>query len=70
MLPPRRISPTRSCGRGKPACKVNINDSDHSYFGIWNDSPQAVRNYFWINFTSGNQTLFMDPYVVYYPRKV
>ena len=48
---------------------MNINDSDHSYFGIWNDSPQAGRNYFWINFTNGNQTLFMDPYVVYYPRE-
>src|SRR5262249_30429809 len=37
--------------------------------GIWNDSPQVNRNYFWINFTNGNQTLFMDPYVVYYPRE-
>ena len=69
IAPAARISPSRSCGRGKPACKVNINDSDHSYFGIWNDSPQAARNYFWINFTQGNQTLFMDPYVVYYPRE-
>jgi hypothetical protein len=36
---------------------------------MWNDSPQVNRNYFWINFTNGNQTLFMDPYVVYYPRE-
>jgi len=49
--------------------QVNINDSDHSYFGMWNDSAQANRNYFWINFTQGNQTLFMDPYVVFYPRE-
>ncbi len=69
IAPAARISPTRSCGRGHPACKVNINDSDHSYFGIWNDSAQANRNYFWINFTQGNQTLFMDPYVVFYPRE-
>jgi hypothetical protein len=48
---------------------VNINDSDHSYFGMWNDTAQANRNYFWINFTQGNQTLFMDPYVVFYPRE-
>lgn len=48
---------------------MNVNDSDHSYFGIWNDTPQVNRNYFWINFTNGNQTLFMDPYVVYYPRE-
>jgi Putative collagen-binding domain of a collagenase len=69
IAPATRISPARSCGRGQPACKVNINDSDHSYFGMWNDSPQANRNYFWINFTQGNQTLFMDPYVVFYPRE-
>jgi hypothetical protein len=69
IAPKTRISPARSCGSGHPACKVNINDSDHSYFGIWNDSPQANRNYFWLNFTQGNQTLFMDPYVLYYPRQ-
>jgi hypothetical protein len=69
IAPGARISPTTSCGTGHPPCKVNINDSDHSYFGMWNDSPQVNRNYFWINFTNGNQTLFMDPYVVYYPRE-
>ncbi len=69
IAPAARISPTTSCGRGRPSCKVNINDSDHSYFSMWNDSPQANRNYFWINFTQGNQTLFMDPYVVFYPRE-
>ena len=69
IAPSARISPTTTCGSGHPSCKVNINDSDHSYFGIWNDSPQVNRNYFWINFTNGNQTLFMDPYVVYYPRE-
>jgi hypothetical protein len=69
IAPAARISPTASCGSGHPACKVNINDSDHSYFGMWNDSAQANRNYFWINFTQGNQTLFMDPYVVFYPRE-
>ncbi len=69
IAPAARISPTSSCGSGHPRCKVNINDSDHSYFGMWNDSPRANRNYFWINFTNGNQTLFMDPYVVYYPRE-
>ena len=69
IAPSARISPTTTCGTGHPSCKVNINDSDHSYFGMWNDSPQVNRNYFWINFTNGNQTLFMDPYVVYYPRE-
>jgi hypothetical protein len=69
IAPVTRISPTRTIGTGNPARKVNINDSDHSYFGIWNDSSLTNRNYFWINFTQGNQTLFMDPYVVYYPRE-
>ena len=69
VSPAAKISPTTSCGNGHPKCKVNINDSDHSYFGMWNDSPQVNRNFFWINFTNGNQTLFMDPYVVYYPRE-
>jgi hypothetical protein len=69
IAPVARISPTSSCGSGHPRCKVNINDSDHSYFGMWNDSPRVNRNFFWINFTQGSQTLFMDPYVVYYPRQ-
>jgi hypothetical protein len=69
IAPAAKISPTTSCGTGRPPCKVNVNDSDHSYFGMWNESAQANRNYFWINFTNGNQTLFMDPYMVYYPRE-
>lgn len=69
IAPAVRISPSRSCGSGRPPCKVNINDSDHSYFGMWNETAQANRNFFWINFTQGNQTLFMDPYVVFYPRE-
>jgi hypothetical protein len=69
VAPAARISPSRSCGTGTPSCKVNINDSDHSYFGMWNDTPQVNRNYAWENFTTGNQVLFMDPYLVYYPRQ-
>jgi len=69
IAPGARISPPRSCGAGHPACKVNINDSDHSYWEIWKDSPQVNRNYFWINLTQGNQAMFMDPYVVHYPRE-
>jgi len=69
IAPATKISPTSSCGGGNPRCKVNINDSDHSYFGMWNDSAELNRNYFWINFTQGDQTVFMDPYVVYYPRE-
>jgi len=63
------VSPARSCGSGSPSCKVNINDSDHSYFGMWNDTPQKNRNYAWANLLTGNQVLFMDPYLVFYPRE-
>jgi hypothetical protein len=67
VSPETRISPTSSCGTGSPVCKVNINDSDHSYFGMWKDSAQSNRNYFWENFARGNSVAFMDPYTVYYP---
>ena len=69
VAPSARISPVTSCGQGNPACKVNINDSDHSYWEIWNDPPQKNRNYAWENFLNGSQVLFMDPYVAYYPRQ-
>ena len=36
---------------------------------MWNDTPQKNRNYAWENFMTGNQVLFMDPYLVYYPRE-
>ena len=67
VAPHSRISPTSSCGSGTPQCKVNINDSDHSYGGMWNDSAQTNRNYLWENFTNGNTIMFMDPYVIYWP---
>ena len=69
VAPHARTSPTSSCGSGTPACKVNINDSDHSYFGMWNDSAQANRNYVWENFANGNSVMFMDPYVIYWPNE-
>jgi hypothetical protein len=69
VAPSARISPTASCGTGKPACKVNVNDSDHAYWEMWNETVQQNRNYIWKNFSTGNQLLFMDPYVVYYPRE-
>lgn len=69
VAPVARISPVSACGQGKPACKVNVNDSDHSYFGMWGDTPQQNRNFEWQNFMNGNQVMFMDPYVVYYPRE-
>ena len=69
VAPFAQISPTMTCGTGTPQCKVNINDSDHSYFGLWNDTAQANRAYAWKNFLGGNQVIFMDPYVVYYPRQ-
>jgi hypothetical protein len=70
VAPMAWLSPEKSCGTGNPACKVNINDSDHSYWEMWNDSPQMNRNFAWENFMNGNQVLFMDPYLVYYPRQL
>ncbi|MCU1272808.1 MAG: hypothetical protein JWO48_239, partial [Bryobacterales bacterium] len=69
VAPEIRISPVKSCGSGHPACKVNINDSDHSYWEMWKDTSQVNRNYAWENFINGNQVLFMDPYLVHYPRE-
>jgi chitodextrinase len=46
--------------------KVVINDTDHSY--SWNqlksDGQAAQRAWAWKNFLSGNNTGFMDPYLV------
>jgi len=69
VAPNVKISPAKSCGSGKPRCKLNVNDSDHTYWEIWKDTPQVNRNYAWENFMNGNQVLFMDPYLVYYPRQ-
>ena len=69
VAPEARISPNMSCGTGKPACKVNVNDSDHSYWEMWKETAQKNRNYAWENFMTGNQVLFMDPYIVYYLRE-
>jgi hypothetical protein len=69
VAPAARISPAESCGSGHPRYKVNVNDSDHSYWEMWKDTPQVNRNYEWENFMHGNQVLFMDPYVAYYPRE-
>lgn len=69
VAPTATLSPTSSCGKGKPVCKINVNDSDHSYFGMWLLTPQQNRNYAWENVLNGNSVLFMDPYLVYYPRQ-
>jgi hypothetical protein len=34
IAPSSRLSPPTTCGTGNPRCKVDINDSDHSYFGM------------------------------------
>ena len=62
------VSPASSCGTGNPPCKVNVNDSDHSYYWIWEQTPQQNRNFAWENFATGNQVMFMDPYEVYWPH--
>jgi len=45
---------------------VIVNDSDHSYYGMWNDSAQVNRNYIWENFTNGSSVIFMDPYEIFW----
>ena len=69
VAPFAQLSPSMTCGAGTPKCKVNLNDSDHSYFGMWNDSAKTNRNYAWENFARGNNVVFMDPYTVDYPRQ-
>ncbi|MGH8322354.1 MAG: putative collagen-binding domain-containing protein, partial [Steroidobacteraceae bacterium] len=66
VAPQTRLSPANNCGSGTPPCKIDINDSDHTYFGMWNDSEQMNRNYLWENFTNGAHVLFMDPYLIYW----
>jgi hypothetical protein len=69
VAPTATISPISSCGYGKPTCKVNVNDSDHSYWELWLHTTQQNRNYAWENVLNGNSVLFMDPYLVFYPRQ-
>jgi Malectin domain/Putative collagen-binding domain of a collagenase len=61
VAPAARISPSTNSGN-----KAIVNDSDHSYFGMWNDSAQTNRNYLWENFTKGSSVVFMDPYEIYW----
>lgn len=58
------VIPTVLCGTGAPACKTVMNDSDHTYFGMWTDTPQVNRNFLWENVARGSGVLFMDPYVI------
>jgi hypothetical protein len=45
--------------------KVILNDTDHSFFytGLQKAGLEGQRAWVWKNFTRGNQTLFMDPYL-------
>ena len=61
VAPTARISPTTNSGN-----KAIVNDSDHSYYGMWNDTAQTNRNYLWENFTNGSSVAFMDPYEIYW----
>ncbi len=67
VAPKAKFSPLApSCGTGSPTCKVNVNDSDHTYF-LYLDSAQVNRQYLWQNFMYGNGVMFMDPYIIYIP---
>jgi hypothetical protein len=45
--------------------RVVLNDTDHSFFftGLQKAGLEGQRAWVWKNFTRGNQTLFMDPYI-------
>src|SRR5262249_32262724 len=51
--------------------KVIINDTDRSYqwVGMQNEGPAAQQAWVWKNFTSGNNLLFMDPYLAPWPGR-
>jgi Big-like domain-containing protein/collagenase-like protein with putative collagen-binding domain len=68
------VSPVNNCGTGTPACKIILNDSDHSFYypNFLNSDGsvqnQKLRNYIWENFTAGSSVVFMDPYGFYWPK--
>ena len=68
VAPAAAPSPTSGCGSGTPACKVIMNDNDHSYITFPADSAQTMRNYIWENFTNGSTVLFMDGYLIPWPN--
>jgi hypothetical protein len=45
--------------------RVILNDTDHSFFftGLQKAGLEGQRAWVWKNFTRGNQTLFIDPYI-------
>jgi hypothetical protein len=51
--------------------KVVVNDTDHSlyYVGLQQAGPAAQREWVWKNFLRGNNTLFMDPYLLAWPGR-
>ena len=51
--------------------KVIINDTDHAYGYVEfkHDGQTAQRAWVWENFTSGNNPVFMDPYLTKWPKR-
>jgi Putative collagen-binding domain of a collagenase len=65
----RIINGVNPCGTGTPTCKVNLNDSDHSYTmpGVKTDGALLNRNFVWENFVSGaGGIMFQDPYLMFW----
>jgi Putative collagen-binding domain of a collagenase len=63
VAPSARVSSATNQG------KVTINDSDHSYFSMWNDTTLVNRNYVWENLCNASSVLFMDPYIINWPGR-
>ena len=51
--------------------KVVINDTDHSYYwrSLISDGTGVQQEWAWKNFMYGNNTAFMDPYLVVWPDR-
>lgn len=72
------ISPSGAGGYGCPGDppaadgrKVIVNDTDHSayYLALLSAGVAAQRAWAWQNFLRGNNTLFMDPYLIPWPGR-
>ena len=65
------ISPVDKLPPPADGRKVVINDTDHAYGwqSMKNDGQAAQQAWAWENFTIGNNTLFMDPYLVVWPGR-
>jgi hypothetical protein len=65
------ISPADQLPPPADGRKVVVNDTDHAYgwASMRRDGQGAQQRWAWENFAFGNNTLFMDPYLVVWPSR-